>query len=155
MSRLTLLLLASLLAFGPWFPATADEARPLAEDPAVEARLLHIAEEVRCLVCQNESLAASQADLANDLRREIRAQIRQGKTDAQIMDFLVGRYGDFVRYRPPFNATTLLLWAGPFVALALGLAGLLRFLRRRQAAAPVPLTEDEQRRAAALLDGTD
>ncbi len=155
MSRLTLLLLASLLAFGPWFSATADEARPLAEDPAVEARLLHIAEEVRCLVCQNESLAASQADLANDLRREIRAQIRQGKTDAQIMDFLVGRYGDFVRYRPPFNATTLLLWAGPFVALALGLAGLLRFLRRRQAAAPVPLTEDEQRRAAALLDGTD
>ncbi|MFG6459410.1 cytochrome c-type biogenesis protein [Roseateles sp. BYS96W] len=155
MSRLTLLLLAALLALVPWFPATADEARPLAEDPAVEARLLRIAEEVRCLVCQNESLAASQADLANDLRREIRAQIRQGKTDAQIMDFLVGRYGDFVRYRPPFNATTLLLWAGPFVALALGLAGLLRFLRRRQSAAPVPLTEDEQRRAAALLDGTD
>ncbi|MFG6489246.1 cytochrome c-type biogenesis protein [Roseateles sp. BYS78W] len=135
--------------------AHANEAAPLAEDPAVEARLLHIAEEVRCLVCQNESLAASQADLANDLRREIRAQIRQGKTDTEIMDFLVSRYGDFVRYRPPFNATTGLLWLGPFAALLAGLAGLLLFLRRRSATAPAALTEEEQRKAAALLDGTD
>jgi len=154
-ATLMALLVAVLLQLALPPRATANEARPLAEDPAVEARLLRIAEEVRCLVCQNESLAASQADLANDLRREIRAQIRQGKTDAQIMDFLVDRYGDFVRYRPPFNATTLLLWLGPFLALAVGLAALMRFLRRRQAAAPAPLTEDEQRRAAALLDGTD
>lgn len=134
-------------------PALAGDAVPLADDPAVEARLQRIAEEVRCLVCQNESLAASQADLANDLRREIRAQIRQGQTDAQILDFLVSRYGDFVRYRPPFNATTLLLWLGPFAALAAGLGGLVWFLRRRPAAAPAALTDDERRRAAALLDG--
>jgi cytochrome c-type biogenesis protein CcmH len=154
MSKLLTALFTALL----WLAtaAHANEAAPLADDPAVEARLLHIAEEVRCLVCQNESLAASQADLANDLRREIRAQIRQGKTDTEIMDFLVSRYGDFVRYRPPFNVTTGLLWLGPFAALLAGLAGLVLFLRRRRReVAPAALTDDEQRRAAALLDGTD
>lgn len=144
MSRMLSCAFAALL----WLATPA-----LADDPAVEARLQRIAEEVRCLVCQNESLAASQADLANDLRREIRAQIRQGQTDAQILDFLVSRYGDFVRYRPPFNATTLLLWLGPFAALAAGLGGLVWFLRHRPAAAPAALTDDERRRAAALLDG--
>jgi len=132
------------------FAAHANEARPLAEDPVVEQRLLAIAEEVRCLVCQNESLAASRSDLAMDLRREIRRLIKQGKTDAEIMDFLVSRYGDFVRYRPPMKPTTWLLWAGPFVALALGLAGLIVFLRRRQPVA-ANLSEEEQRRADALL----
>lgn len=151
MSRMLLCAFAALLWLAT--PALAGDAAPLADDPAVEARLQHIAEEVRCLVCQNESLAASQADLANDLRREIRAQIRQGQTDAQILDFLVSRYGDFVRYRPPFNATTLLLWLGPFAALAAGLGGLVWFLRHRPAAAPAALTDDERRRAAALLDG--
>jgi cytochrome c-type biogenesis protein CcmH len=149
-------LMAVLLCLGLIAHVQADDAKPLAEDPAVEARLLVIAEEVRCLVCQNESLAGSQADLANDLRREIRAQIRQGKTDAEIMEFLVSRYGDFVRYRPPFNATTGLLWVGPFAALLAGLAGLILFLRRRhRAIAPAALTDDERRKAAALLDGTD
>lgn len=151
MSRMLSCAFAALLWLAT--PARAGDAAPLADDPAVEARLQRIAEEVRCLVCQNESLAASQADLANDLRREIRAQIRQGQTDAQILDFLVSRYGDFVRYRPPFNATTLLLWLGPFAALAAGLGGLVWFLRRRPAAAPAALTDDERRRAAALLDG--
>lgn len=151
MSRMLSCAFAALLWLAT--PALAGDAAPLADDPAVEARLQRIAEEVRCLVCQNESLAASQADLANDLRREIRAQIRQGQTDAQILDFLVSRYGDFVRYRPPFNATTLLLWLGPFAALAAGLGGLVWFLRRRPAAAPAALTDDERRRAAALLDG--
>ena len=151
MSRMLSCAFAALLWLA--IPALAGDAAPLADDPAVEARLQRIAEEVRCLVCQNESLAASQADLANDLRREIRAQIRQGQTDAQILDFLVSRYGDFVRYRPPFNATTLLLWLGPFAALAAGLGGLVWFLRRRPAAAPAALTDDERRRAAALLDG--
>lgn len=148
-------LAAVLLCLGLMGAAQASDAKPLAEDPAVEARLLRIAEEVRCLVCQNESLAASQADLANDLRREIRTQMRQGQTDAQILDFLVSRYGDFVRYRPPFNATTVLLWLGPFAALLAGLGGLMLFLRRRRAIAPPALTDDEQRRAAALLDGAD
>jgi len=150
------LLMAALLCLGIALSAQANDAKPLAEDPAVEARLQVIAEEVRCLVCQNESLAASQADLANDLRREIRAQIRQGRTDAEIMDFLVSRYGDFVRYRPPFNVTTGLLWLGPFAALLAGLGGLILFLRRRRGVvAPTALTDDERRKAAALLDGTD
>ena len=156
MNKALMTVLAALLCLCIARPARADDAKPLAEDPAVEARLLVIAEEVRCLVCQNESLAASQADLANDLRREIRAQIRQGRTDAEIMDFLVSRYGDFVRYRPPFNATTGLLWIAPFAGLLAGVAGLILFLRRRRhAVAPAGLTDDERRRAAALLDGAD
>lgn len=147
----TALLCLQLLA-----SAQAHEARPLAGDPAVEARLQRIAEEVRCLVCQNESLAGSQAELADDLRREIRAQIRQGRSDEQILDFLVSRYGDFVRYRPPFKATTVLLWLGPFVALLAGVGGLLRMLRRRRdASPPVDLSDDERRRATALLERTD
>jgi cytochrome c-type biogenesis protein CcmH len=155
-NRTLMSVLAALLCLGLAASVRADDAKPLAEDPAVEARLQHIAEEVRCLVCQNESLAASQADLAIDLRREIRAQIRQGQTDAQILDFLVSRYGDFVRYRPPLNATTLLLWVGPFAGLLAALAGLALLLRRRSdAAPPADLTDDERRRAAALLNETD
>lgn len=130
-------------------PAHAAEALPLAEDPIVEQRLLVIAEEVRCLVCQNESLAVSRADLAQDLRREIRELIKQGKTDKEVMDFLVSRYGDYVRYRPPVNPTTWLLWGGPFVLLVAGLAALLLFVRRRRSASE--LSPEEQREAMALL----
>ena len=97
MRHLIALLLLALLAVG----AAAREARPLADDEAVEQRLIGIADELRCLVCQNESLAGSRAELAQDLRREIRTMIKAGKTDAEILDFLVSRYGDFVRYRPP------------------------------------------------------
>ena len=131
-------------------PAHANEAAPLADDPVVEARLLVIAEEVRCLVCQNESLAGSRAELAQDLRREIRSLIKQGKTDKEVMDFLVSRYGDYVRYRPPVKPTTWLLWGGPFVLLAAGLAGLMLFVRRRRSAS-VAFTPEEQREADALL----
>ena len=132
--------------------AQAKEATPLAEDEAVEQRLIAIAGELRCLVCQNESLAGSRADLAQDLRREIRELIKQGKTDKEIMDFLVSRYGDFVRYRPPLKPTTWLLWGGPFVFGMAGVGGLLVFLRRRRVAA-APLTPEEQRKAAKLLAG--
>ena len=132
--------------------AHAADATPLAEDPVVEARLVGIAEELRCLVCQNESLAGSRADLAEDLRREIRGLIRQGKTDQEVMDFLVSRYGDFVRYRPPMKPTTWLLWLGPFALMGAGLAGLVIFLRRRAAPDAVALTAEEQQRAAALLN---
>jgi cytochrome c-type biogenesis protein CcmH len=135
--------------------AHANEAAPLADDPVVEQRLLAIAEEVRCLVCQNESLAGSRADLAQDLRREIRGLIREGKTDAEVMDFLVSRYGDYVRYRPPMKPTTWLLWGGPFALLAAGIAGLLVFVGRRRRAPGAELSFDERREAAALLEGAD
>lgn len=131
--------------------AQATEAAPLAEDPAVEARLVHISEELRCLVCQNESLAGSRADLALDLKREIRTMIKSGKSDQEIRDFLVSRYGDFVLYRPPVKPTTWLLWAGPFVLMAGGLIGLVAFLRRRKPA-DAALTPEEQRKAEALLN---
>ncbi len=138
-------------------PAGAADALPLADDPVVEQRLLVIAEEVRCLVCQNESLAGSRADLAQDLRREIRQLIRQGKTDAEVMEFLVSRYGDYVRYRPPVKPTTWLLWGGPFALLAAGVVGLLMFVRRRRQAgdAAEALSPEEERKAAALLGGAD
>jgi len=147
MKWLAMLLLASFALF-----AQAKEATPLAEDEAVEQRLISIADELRCLVCQNESLAGSRSDLANDLRREIRTLIRQGKTDAEVLDFLVSRYGDFVRYRPPLKPSTWLLWGGPFILLGVGLTVLMLFLRRRPKADSA-LSADEQRRAAKLLAG--
>lgn len=131
-------------------PVRANEAAPLADDPVVEQRLLVIAEEVRCLVCQNESLAGSRADLAQDLKREIRSLIKQGKTDKEVMDFLVSRYGDYVRYRPPVKPSTWLLWGGPFVLLAGGLAALVLFVRRRRNTSAA-LSPEEQDEAAALL----
>ena len=132
--------------------APAREAVPLAADAAVEERLLAIADELRCLVCQNESLAASRAELAQDLRREIRTLIKAGKTDAEILDFLVSRYGDFVRYRPPLKPSTWLLWLGPFVLLAGALAALIRHVRRPRRT-EAPLSDAERARAAALLAG--
>jgi cytochrome c-type biogenesis protein CcmH len=130
----------------------ANEAAPLAEDPVVEQRLVVIAEELRCLVCQNESLAGSRSDLAMDLRREIRGLIKQGKTDQEVRDFLVSRYGDFVLYRPPVKPTTWLLWGGPFVLLVGGLIGLVAFLRKRKPA-DAALSPEDHRKAEALLNG--
>lgn len=109
----------------------AAEALPLAQNPVVETRLNAISENLRCLVCQNESLAGSRADLAEDLRREVRNLIESGKSDKEIIDYLVSRYGDYVLYDPPFKSSTLLLWVGPFVLLTGGLVGLVLFLRRR------------------------
>ena len=111
-----------------------------------------ISEELRCLVCQNESLAASRADLAQDLRREIREQIGQGRSDQEILDFMVGRYGDFVRYRPPLKGTTLFLWFGPFLLLAAGVAALVLYLRRRgKRVVETGLSAEEQQKVDALL----
>jgi cytochrome c-type biogenesis protein CcmH len=130
----------------------AKEAEPLAEDPVVEQRLVNIAGELRCLVCQNESLAGSQADLAKDLRREVRGLIKEGKSDDEVKDFLVSRYGDFVLYRPQIKPETYLLWGGPFILLAAGIIVLVSYLRRRnRLVMDTPLTEDEKKRAADLL----
>lgn len=161
MTPRTRTLLAALAAWATLglaaLPALAKEAAPLAEDPVVEQRLQAITSELRCLVCQNQTIADSHADLADDFRREIRKMIAEGKTDDQIMAFMVERYGDFVRYRPPLKTTTLLLWAGPAVLLLLGLALLARYLRRRSAALAASesgLSAEERQRAEALLENT-
>jgi cytochrome c-type biogenesis protein CcmH len=112
--------------------ADAKEAAPLANDPVTERRLMTLSEELRCLVCQNETLASSRADLAEDLRREIREQIKGGASDEQIRDYLVARYGEFVLYRPRVKLNTLLLWTGPALFIILGVALLLRAVRRRR-----------------------
>ena len=139
-----------LLALAPL--AHAGEATPMAADPAIEARLIVISEELRCLVCQNESLAASRAELANDLREEVRKLISQGKTDTEIKEYLVARYGDFVLYRPPVKPTTWLLWFGPFVLLAGSVIGLILYLRRRtRLLAPTALSAADKAAAKALL----
>jgi len=133
--------------------AAAREAPPLAADPALEARVMHIAEELRCLVCQNESLAASQADLAVDLRKQIRQKLQQGQSRAQIIDFLVQRYGDFVLYRPPLKPRNWLLWAGPFVLLALALGVLVVNIRKRRRHAAALTPADHQRARLLLEEG--
>ena len=136
--------------------AFAKDAAPLADDPVTEQRLISISEEMRCLVCQNESLAGSRSDLANDLRREIRILIKEGKSDDQIRSFMVERYGDFVLYRPPVKPVTWLLWIGPFVILGLGIAGLLMYLRRRDSSVPnVMLTDADNQKIDALLNASD
>jgi cytochrome c-type biogenesis protein CcmH len=132
--------------------AGAREATPVGEDPAIEHRMMVLAEELRCLVCQNQTLADSQADLAADLRQEIRELIKKGQTDEQIKSYLAARYGDFVFYRPPVKAVTWLLWFGPGVLLVGGLATLyLVLLHRRRLAAAEPLSADQEKRALELL----
>lgn len=130
-------------------------AQAAASDPASEARLLLLAEELRCLVCQNETLAASHADLAIDLKNQIREQIKAGKSDREIIDYLVARYGDFVLYRPPLKASTIALWGGPFALLLFGLAFMVRQLKARQRSlqSATPPSEKEIARAQQLLNG--
>ena len=131
--------------------AQADEsAHP---DAAVEQRLKDLSEELRCLVCQNETIADSAAPLALDLRNQIRTMIRQGKSDDEIRAYMVDRYGDFVLYKPPLKGTTLLLWIGPFALLAIGAVVIVIVARSRRAAAPAGEVPPERKREiAALLD---
>ena len=121
------------------------------EDPALEKRVATLSHELRCLVCQNQTLADSNAPLAVDLRNQIREQLKAGRSERDVLDFMVARYGDFVLYRPPFMASTVALWLGPFVLLLLGAWVLVRQLTRRRTAAPV-LSEAERARAAKLLE---
>lgn len=131
--------------------ALAQTAQPNAADPALEARVMVIAEELRCLVCQNETIAASHADLAVDLREQIRSQLQQGRTQQQILDFMSQRYGDFVLYRPPWQSRTLLLWLGPFLLLAWAVWAVASRMGSRGRNAPAPLSPQEAARAAQLL----
>lgn len=132
-------------------PLHAGEAAPAAADPALEARVMRISEELRCLVCQNQTIADSNADLARDLKNQVREMLGRGMSDRQVIEFMVQRYGDFVLYRPPVKQTTWLLWFGPFLLFAVGLAVLLRKLQARRRLLATPLSDQERIAAAQLL----
>src|SRR6266478_6440478 len=135
------------------FSVIAKDAQPN-EDPQIEQRMKNLTEQLRCLVCQNETLADSRADLAEDLRKQIREQMKAGKSDQEILAFLTQRYGDFVLYKPPVKATTYLLWFGPFILLIAGTGVLYHYLKhRRELIQDKPLTTAERKRAADILRG--
>jgi cytochrome c-type biogenesis protein CcmH len=145
-------LLIVLFCLSPGF-SYAGEAQDMADDPVLEKRMIGLAENLRCLVCQNESLASSHSELAEDLRREVREQMQKGLTDQEIIDYLVSRYGDFVLFDPPVKSYTLLLWYGPFALLLAGLAGLVIQLRKRKnKVSETHLSDEDAKRAADLLN---
>ena len=147
---LLILFLASPLA------VFAQTAQPTPEDPLTNKRAVQLAEQLRCLVCQNQSLADSHAELAIDLRRQIREQIAQGRSDGQIVDYMVERYGEFVLYRPPVRAATWVLWFGPPLLLVIGMVLLRHYLRtRRKRVDAHTLTDAQRREGATLLGGAD
>lgn len=149
MRSLFVLLLGLVLAGS----VLAREAPTVAADPLLEKRAMALAEELRCLVCQNQTIADSRAELAIDLKNQIREKLKAGMSDAQILDYMVARYGDFVLYRPPVKASTLPLWIGPFALLFAGLAGLFYYiLRRRRSTPEQPLSQVDEARVRSLLD---
>jgi cytochrome c-type biogenesis protein CcmH len=131
-------------------PAMAAEAPNVAADPALEKRVMALSEELRCLVCQNQTIADSHAELAIDLRNQVREQLAAGKSEKEVTDYMVQRYGDFVLYRPPVKGLTWLLWFGPFVLLIGGVALLLMKLKKGRPQAP-ELSPENMARAAQLL----
>ncbi len=145
-----------LLALAGWVTnSLAKEATPMAEDPVVEAQVLEIAKELRCLVCQNQTIADSDAGVAVDLRRQVREMVQEGKGETEIVSYMEERYGDFVRYRPAFKLSTLALWLGPallfFGALTMLYINLIR--KKREVVDDVtPLSMEEQARVSALLN---
>jgi len=155
MKRLLTALALGFCLFSTSTVKAADAATEaaLAADPVAEKRLQELSAELRCLVCQNQNIADSNAELAQDLRREIRSMIKDGKSNGDIIDFMVTRYGDFVLYRPPLKASTLLLWGGPLALLLIGILALRGYLRRRSLKLDdeKPLSTDDIRRAEALL----
>jgi cytochrome c-type biogenesis protein CcmH len=157
MPRLLSILVAAMLFFMmfamPVFQADAKQAQPVGGDPALEKRLETLTGQLRCLVCQNQTIADSHADLAIDLKNEIREKMQSGMSDKEIVDYLVARYGDFVLYRPPVKITTWLLWFGPFLFLVVGVAALM--IRVKKRAADAELSDAEKQRAAALLDASE
>lgn len=144
------LVLALLLLLGG--AAWGREAAPAADDPQLEARTMAIASQLRCPVCQNQTIAESDADLAKDLRGQIREQLRRGQSESDVVAYMTARYGDFVLWRPPFKSTTLLLWLGPLLLVAVALIGLFYRLARERGGGEVELSEAEHARAALLLE---
>lgn len=139
-------------------PGPADAVRPdeMLSDPGLEARAREVGRELRCLVCRNQSIDDSDADLAHDLRVLVRDRIKDGDSNDQVVAYVRARYGDFVLLRPPFDIATLLLWGGPLLILMLGGAAIARFYRSREEAASAPLSAEERRRLAAVLgEGTE
>jgi len=138
--------------------AIAVQPNEVLKDPELEARARNLSKDIRCLVCQNQSIDDSNAGLARDLRVLVRERLSEGDSDEQILDFLVKRYGDFVLLKPPVKASTYALWYGPIVIFVLGVIGLVVFMRGRRPTAaiqPAALSEDEERRISALLDEND
>ena len=152
MTRLSLFALLLICLLASIVVAQVQEEEVPSDDPVIEQRLANLSKELRCLQCQNQTLADSPAGLAADLRREIRVQMKAGKSDQEIIAFLTQRYGDFILYKPRVTFTTYLLWFGPFVLLLGGLYVLFRFIKqRRDSFVETPLSADERRRAQELL----
>lgn len=136
-------------------PSFGKDALPTEFDRVQQKRAVELSEHLRCLVCQNQTIADSNAELAQDLRRQVREQIAQGRTDEQIVAFMVQRYGDFVLYNPPFKSTTILLWLGPGVLLLAGIVALIRNVRLRKLGTdPAGLSDEDRNRASELLRGS-
>lgn len=150
MSRLLPLFIGLLCSIS----ALAWEAKPAVEDPVLEARVMAISEHLRCLVCQNQTIADSNAGLAIDLRNQVREMLQKGMDEKQVVDFMVQRYGDFVLYKPPVKPTTWLLWAGPFLLFGFALAMLFVKLKNRRQQIVEPLSEQDHRAAVQMLEGT-
>jgi cytochrome c-type biogenesis protein CcmH len=143
------LLLLLLIPLTGW----SKEAIPVAEDPEIEKRMLALTMDLRCLVCQNEPISDSRAEFSNDIRREIREQIKANKTDEEIIQFLVDRYGDFILYNPPVKSTTVMLWFGPAILFVIALGALIVHLKRRRVQIEdISLSKEQLEAAEALLD---
>ncbi|MGO8858288.1 MAG: cytochrome c-type biogenesis protein CcmH [Steroidobacteraceae bacterium] len=130
-SKLPLLAVVLAVCLSAGVPARALDANGQLEDPVLQARYERITKDLRCLVCQNESIADSNVELASDLRRQVREMLSAGKSDDAIFDFMTDRYGEFVRFNPPLEPKTLLIWGAPFLVLVLGVVIIFRIVRRR------------------------
>lgn len=151
--RKFLISLTVLIHLTCWISANAEDAEPLQNNVLVENQVNRLSTELRCLVCQNQTLADSHSGLAEDLRQEIRTMAANGMSDQAIIDYLTSRYGDFVRYRPPFKSTTLLLWLGPFILLLVGVFAFFLLLRKRESLSEeASLSDHETLKIKQLLD---
>jgi cytochrome c-type biogenesis protein CcmH len=155
--RLRQWILAAALAMALASPVGAVDPGEVLADPALEARAREVSKELRCLVCQNQSIDDSDAELARDLRLLVRERVAAGDSNEEVVDYVVSRYGDFVLLKPPFKTSTYLLWLGPAAILAIGLVAVAVFYRRHAGAgvpnaAPASLSDSERERLARLLD---